>query len=285
MSNRRSVLIRACENSFYLEIRRGTLHVPAGTRSVPLPCKYFSCKQVLSCFIAILAFVGLTAALCYAEGSPGQKPRIRFSESYWYFGYLPTGAVVHHDFWIHNSGGDTLRISKVTPGCGCTTAPLSKQAIASGDSARLSVVFDTKNMLGKMIKDVAIKSNDPDKPEAQVTFMGVLNSEHPKVKVKPSVVRFFPSASNNNRMQKTLLVSNGFDTDIELKAVDYPRSLIKITPVSVKVKARSSVTIEVEQTVAATAEEDALGSITFEFTGPENERTTVPLVTYYKRKP
>jgi hypothetical protein len=94
-----------------------------------------------------------------------------------------------------------------------------------------------------------------------------------------------PSAANNNRMQKTLLVSNGFDTDIELKAIDYPRSLVKITPVSVKVKARSSVTIEVEQTVAATAEEDALGSITFEFTGPENERTTVPLVTYYKRKP
>jgi hypothetical protein len=178
-----------------------------------------------------------------------------------------------------------LRINKVTPGCGCTTAPLSKQAIAPNDSARLSVVFDTKNMLGKMIKDVAIKSNDPDKPETRVTFMGVLNSEHPKVKVKPNVIRFFPSAANNNRMQKTLVVSNGFDTDIELKAIDYPRSLVKITPVSVKVKARSSVSIEVEQTVAATAEEDALGSITFEFTGPENERTTIPLVTYYKRKP
>ncbi len=235
--------------------------------------------------ISILAFVGLTAALCYAASSQGLKPKIRFSEDYWYFGYLSTGAVVHHDFWIYNGGGDTLRINKVTPGCGCTTAPLSKQAIAPNDSARLSVVFDTKNMLGKMIKDVTIKSNDPDKPETLVKFMGVLNSEHPKVKVKPNVVRFFPSAANNNRMQKTLLVSNGFDTDIELKAIDYPRSLIKITPASVKVKARSSVSIEVEQTVAATAEEDALGSITFEFTGPENERTTIPLVTYYKRKP
>ena len=242
-------------------------------------------SSVLGYAISIFAFIGLTAALSYAAGSPGLKPEIRFSENYWYLGYLPVNAVVHHDFWIYNSGGDTLRISKVTPGCGCTTAPLSKQAIAPNDSARLSVVFDTKNMLGKMIKEVTIKSNDPDKPEAQVTFMGVLNSEHPKVKVKPNVVRFFPSAANNNRMQKTLLVSNGFDTDIELKAIDYPRSLIKITPASVKVKARSSVSIEVEQTVAATAEEDALGSITFEFTGPENERTTIPLVTYYKRKP
>ena len=242
-------------------------------------------RFVLGYAVSIFVFVGLNAALSYAAGSQGARPKIRLSEDYWYFGYLPTGAVVHHDFWIHNSGVDTLRISKVTPGCGCTTAPLSKQAIAAGDSSRLSVVFDTKNMLGKMIKDVSIQSNDPDKPETRLTFMGVLNSEHPKVKVKPNVVRFFPSAANNNRMQKTLLVSNGFDTDIELKAVDYPRSLVKITPVSVKVKARSSVNIEVEQTVAATAEEDALGSITFEFTGPENERTTIPLVTYYKRKP
>ena len=233
----------------------------------------------------MFVFVVLSATLGHAAGSKGLKPKIRFSDDYWYFGYLPVDAVVHHDFWIYNSGGDTLRISKVTPGCGCTTAPLSKQAIAPGDSARLSVVFDTKNMLGKMIKDVTIKSNDPDKSETQVTFMGVLNSEHPKVKVKPNVLRFFPSAANNNRMQKTLLVSNGFDTDIELKAIDYPRSLVKITPASVKVGARSSVTIEVEQMVAATAEEDALGSITFEFTGTENERTTIPLVNYYKRKP
>lgn len=241
-------------------------------------------SSILGYGISVLVFFSLTASLGYAAGSQGLKPKIQFSDNYWYFGYLPTGAVVHHDFWIHNSGGDTLKISKVTPGCGCTTAPLSKQAIAPNDSARLSVVFDTKNMLGKMIKDVVINSNDPDKPESQVTFMGVLNSEHPKVKVKPNVVRFFPSAANNNRMQKTLLVSNGFDTDIELKAIDYPRSLIKIAPVSVRVKARSSATIEVEQTVPATAEEDALGSITFEFTGPENERITVPLVTYYKRK-
>jgi hypothetical protein len=235
--------------------------------------------------VVISVFVGLIASLSYAAGSPGLKPKIQLSEDYWYFGYLSTGAVVHHDFWIRNSGTDTLKISKVTPGCGCTTAPLSKEAIAPNDSARLSVVFDTKNMLGKMIKDVVISSNDPDKPEAQLTFMGVLNSEHPKVRVKPNVIRFFPSANNNNRMQKTLLVSNGFDTDIELKAIDYPRALVKITPVSVKVKARSSVSIEVEQTVVATAEADVLGSITFEFRGSETERTTVPLVNYYKRKP
>jgi hypothetical protein len=235
--------------------------------------------------IAILVFIVLTAAFSFAAGSHGLKPKIRFSEDHWYFGHLSTGVVVHHDFWIYNSGNDTLRISKVTPGCGCTTAPLSKQAIAPDDSAQLSVIFDTKNMLGKMIKDVAIKSNDPDKPDAQVTFMGVLNSEYAKVKVRPNIIRFFPSAANGNRMQKTLLVSNASDTDIEAKAIDYPRSLIRITPASVTVKARSSVNIEVEQTVPATVEEDALGSITFEFTGTEKERTTIPLVTYYKRKP
>ncbi len=242
-------------------------------------------SSVRMLIIVVLLLLALVASLGYAAGSPGLKPQIRLSAESWYFGYLATNAIVHHDFWIHNGGGDTLRITKVTPGCGCTTAPLSKQTVPPGDSARLSVVFDTKNMLGKMIKDVTIASNDPDKPEARVTFMGVLNSEHPKVKVKPNVIRFFPSTSNNNRMQKTLLVTNGFDSDIELKAIDYPQSLIKVAPASVKIKAHSSVNIDVEQTTPATAEEDAIGSITFEFTGPENERTSVSLVNYYKRRP
>jgi hypothetical protein len=253
--------------------RRNSLINSHHRRSIPL----------LLIFASLLfSFVTFISS---ATGNQGLRPKIRFSEDYWYFGYLATDAVVHHDFWIHNIGGDTLKISKVTPGCGCTTAPLSKNAIAAGDSARLSVVFDTKNMLGKMIKEVSIKSNDPDKPDAQITFMGALNSEHPKVKIKPNAVRFFPSAANNNRMQKTVLVSNNFDTDIDLKALDYPRSLIKITPVSARVKAHSSVNFEVEQTMIATAEEDVVGSITFEFAGPETERITIPLVSYYKRKP
>lgn len=231
-----------------------------------------------------LCIVSLSDSVSGAGGQDG-KPRLNLSEEYWYFGFLSTGAVVSHDFWIRNIGGDTLRITKVTPGCGCTTAPLSKEAIPPGDSARLSVVFDTKNMLGKMIKDVSILSNDPDKPSALIRFMGALNSVHPQVKIKPNTIRFFPSATNNNRMQKTLLVSNGFSSSIDLKVIDYPRSLIKITPISTKVKAGSTVSFEVEQTAIATAEADALGSITFEFSGPENERISIPLVNYYKRKP
>lgn len=240
--------------------------------------------SAIAATIAILFFVSQAfTAAALAGDWRGGKPKIELAENYWYFGHLITGAVVAHDFWIRNVGDDTLRIIKVTPGCGCTTAPLSKDAIPPGDSARLSAVFDTKNMIGKMIKDVAIKSNDPDKPEAGIRFMGALNSEHPKVKVRPNTIRFFPSTANNGRMQKTLLVTNGFDVPIDLKVVDYPRSLVKVSPMTVKVKPGANVSFEVEQLTPATTEADALGSITFEFSGPENERTSVPVVNYYKR--
>lgn len=236
----------------------------------------------LSLAVAILLVALLVPS--EATGATGGTAKLRLSEDYWYFGVLQTAVVVSHDFWIHSVGNDTLRISKVTPGCGCTTAPLSKERIAPGDSARLSVVFDTKNMLGKMVKEVSILSNDAEKPTTVLRFMGVLNSVHPKVKIRPNIIRFFPSAANNNRMQKTLVLTNSFDVAIDLKIVDYPRALVKVSPISTRVKAGESVNIEVEQLIPATTEADALSSLTFEFSGPENERITIPLVNYFKKK-
>ena len=140
-----------------------------------------------------------TAAVS-AQVSKGQQPRIEVSSDYFYFGYMPTNAIVQHLYWIRNTGSDTLRIVSVKPGCGCTTAPLSKDAIAPGDSAQLKVVFDSKNMVGKMVKDIDIFSNDPNKPSTVVKFFAVVNSEHDKVSAEPNVFRiilpiFFSTSS------------------------------------------------------------------------------------------
>ncbi len=235
--------------------------------------------------LAFLFFLVSTImnSTCFAGQAQGTAPKIELAQDYWYFGYMIPEAIVHHDFWIRNVGSDTLKILKVEPGCGCTTAPLSKTAIPPGDSAQLSVLFDTKNMIGKMIKDIAIKSNDPAKPDMLIKFMGVVNQEHPLVKAKPSAIRFMMSSSSS-KMQKTMMITNGFNNDIELKVVDYPRSTLKISSLQTTVKAHGTFNFEVEQLAPVLNENEALSSITLEFSSTPPERITVPVVNYFKRK-
>jgi hypothetical protein len=56
-----------------------------------------------------------------------------------------------------------LQINKVNP-VAALAAPV-EEALLQVTPARLSVVFDSKNMFGKMIKDIIINSSDPDKPK------------------------------------------------------------------------------------------------------------------------
>ncbi len=70
--------------------------------------------------------------------------------------------------YIKNIGDDTLRIIDVHPSCGCTTAPISKKAIAPRDSAMLDITMNINNQQGKFSKSIAITSNDPDSRETRL---------------------------------------------------------------------------------------------------------------------
>jgi hypothetical protein len=234
-------------------------------------------------FALSLPFLILLVGIVAASQQSGAEPKLTFSHDYWYFGYMPVEAIVQHSYWIRNTGTDTLRIGKVTPGCGCTTAPLSKNSVAPGDSARLDIVFDTKNMIGKMVKDVEILSNDPEKPKTKVSFLAVVNREHPLVRAKSSTLRFAPTSMNKGQLKKKLEIVNNYDSEISVKLVDYPSIYFKVAPQALRIGARSTGVIEVEQTSIVKDERDILSSLTLEFAGSDTDRVTVPLVSYYKK--
>lgn len=62
---------------------------------------------------------------------------------------------------IKNTGDEVLRIFRVEPGCGCTTAPLSNDYIQPGDTAILDIKLQIRNNRGKMNKKIDIYTNDP----------------------------------------------------------------------------------------------------------------------------
>jgi hypothetical protein len=90
---------------------------------------------------------------------PVNQPMVSVSETEFNFGRVVQDASVSHGYWIKNTGGDTLRIADVKPGCGCTKAPIDKKELAVGDSTRVELIFSTGKMNSKVRKSATIMSN------------------------------------------------------------------------------------------------------------------------------
>lgn len=62
---------------------------------------------------------------------------------------------------IKNTGNQPLRVFEVKPSCGCTTAPLDKDILNPGETAKIDIKLDLKGNVGAITKDVNIMTNDP----------------------------------------------------------------------------------------------------------------------------
>ncbi len=54
--------------------------------------------------------------LILVPGMVMAKPKLNMPETHWDFGSVPQNSVLSHDYWIRNSGDDTLKIFDVKPG-------------------------------------------------------------------------------------------------------------------------------------------------------------------------
>ena len=98
--------------------------------------------------------------LALFTGSAQAVPKMVLEETQFDFGYVPQQAKITHVFWLKSVGDDSLKILKVTPGCGCTKAPLEKSIIAPGDSAKLEIIFSTKKYKNRVSKSPRILTNE-----------------------------------------------------------------------------------------------------------------------------
>lgn len=240
-------------------------------------------RYLITASMFVMALI-VTSSQTMGQISKGTQPRIEVSSDYFYFGYMPMNAIVQHVYWVRNTGSDTLRIITVKPGCGCTTAPISKDAIAPGDSAHLKVIFDSKNMTGKMVKDIDIFSNDPNKQSLAVKFFAVVNREHDFVRAEPNVLRFSKFGAKDGKMVKTFDILNKFDTEIEVNLIELPAANFKIDKKSIKIRPGNRAQFTIEQLQSVADEADVLTSVTFEFVGNETDRITIPLVAHLQRE-
>ncbi|MBL7918798.1 MAG: DUF1573 domain-containing protein [Bacteroidia bacterium] len=89
------------------------------------------------------------------------------------FGFVKKGELVKLDYEITNSGKEPLIITDVEVSCSCTIVDFSKQPIAPGQTAKVTVNFDTKTVYDRQDRVVLLKSNDPNSP-SKIRYKGIV---------------------------------------------------------------------------------------------------------------
>ena len=91
-------------------------------------------------------------------------PVATFSEKDYDFGDMRQGDKKEHIFILQNSGKTELFIRNVRSSCGCTAVDISTKVIAAGQSAPISVTFDSSGKRGRQSNTVTVITNDPNNP-------------------------------------------------------------------------------------------------------------------------
>lgn len=92
----------------------------------------------------------------------GPTTTIEFEEATHDFGTIKEGEIVTHVFTFTNTGDEVLILTNAKGSCGCTVPQWPKDPIAPGETASITVKFNSKNKKGKRNQKVTISANtDP----------------------------------------------------------------------------------------------------------------------------
>jgi hypothetical protein len=115
----------------------------------------------------VLLFAGLLLAAC----SSGQ-PIVGIEVTELSLGNVVNGDVIVRELQVSNNGDADLVVNEITTSCSCTKATLSQMEIPPGESGLLRIEFDSgfhgPDLNGQLVRQVFIKTNDPQQPEARV---------------------------------------------------------------------------------------------------------------------
>jgi len=149
---------------------------------------------------------------------------------------------LHTKVVLKNAGKDTLFISNVKPTCGCTTAPLSKNLLAPGETAEMNVTLRVSDNLESVTKTVHIYTNDPQNEKSTLFLKAKLKKP---IKILPNNYFRFTDMTVGNEANAVVQLINNTDKKLILGEVTIePNDLIIDIPTT---------TLEPNEAVTVTA--------------------------------
>ena len=129
----------------------------------------------------MLVALGLGLAATAAAATP----KLEFDRTVYNFGSTSSVPSLSGKFNYTNTGDAELKLQKPMPDCGCTVAILQPETLQPGEKGELVFTLSLAGLQGRIVKTIAVPSNDPRTPLALLT----LQAEYrPKFEVTPLTV-------------------------------------------------------------------------------------------------
>jgi len=157
---------------------------------------------------------------------PGPQPKVQVTNPLYDFGSALEGKMVDHVFKIKNVGQSELLIRGVKTSCGCTAAAPSKNHLAPGETADISVGFDTHFQKGHQVRTITAYTNDPTTPVAVMTMQGVVKQQ---VAALPEQVAFGTVRKGTSATQEVMIDDLTNQKNFEVSSVSNSSPAIKVT--------------------------------------------------------
>ena len=228
-----------------------------------------------------ISFILAAMFMFSAASSLMAGPNLYIRESTFNFGKVPQRATVSHTFWLISDGDDTLRITKVVPGCGCTKAPLMDSVLAPGDSTAISIYFDSKSFRGFVSKKPYFETNiNDDKVYLQIHTEVLPDPDLMRpVKLKPYILDVSQFSVKPRRRARAWII-NESEEDLEIKMLDdQGKSFAVVLPELVKANDSAEIIITVNEDAIETEFNE---SFTFEINDEVGSRFSLPVKRMYR---
>jgi hypothetical protein len=228
--------------------------------------------------VVVKVGIGICAVL-FVSGIAAHRavagPKATMSESRFDFGLVPQNAKISHVFWIHSSGDQELKIINVSPGCGCTQAPLEKNILPAGDSTRLEIIFNTGAYTGQVVKHPSFTTN-ADSTNVPIVFLAnvtTLQDSTRPIMIEPNRFDLTPVGEGKKVEFK---ITNVSDKEVALKLISSPAELYEVKlPGKIPAGQEKNGTITLTKKAFENSTEK---SFTIEVNNGEVTRFTVPVV-------
>ncbi len=134
--------------------------------------------------------------------------------------------MVRHTFKFKNIGKSVLEIRGVKTSCGCTAAAPTKNHLAPGEEAEITVGFDTHFQKGRQVRTITAFTNDPDSSSAVMTMQGVVRQQ---VSATPDQVAF-GSVKRGSEQTREVVIADlvGGKAPFSVGPVEHENQSIKV---------------------------------------------------------
>nr|WP_146409500.1 DUF1573 domain-containing protein [Allorhodopirellula heiligendammensis] len=129
-----------------------------------------------------------------------------FAETEHDFRTVGRGTTAQHYFKFQNLYEETVHVAAVRSSCGCTTPTVSKDTVATHDTASVVATFNTSTFIGSKAATITVVFDQPFYAEVQLQVRGVIRTD---ITFDPAEMDFGEAKSGESKTRSIKITHRG----------------------------------------------------------------------------